>query len=367
MKGESSRRVLQQLDTLFQCGVTGSKSDEELLRQFVAGTGEFAQAAFRALVDRHGAMVFGVCRRVLGDRHAAEDAFQATFLVLARKAVEIARREQLASWLYGVARRAALQARTRAARRIASEKRLRIMSSPEGIDEIQQNELRSILDEEVGRLPERHRVVIVLCELEGLSRREAAGRLGVSEGTVSSRLARAKTRLRECLTRRGLALSAATLALALKHDAHAAIVPPALVDSTIRVATIVATGSSLAGVASASVVSLTEGVLTAMLFSKFKFAFIGLVAVTLLASTGGVVAQTGKSSDDDRLKSLERKVDKLLEVLGRSSHRAPGTSPVTEPPPPAVAPAAPWRLQHQHPRPPPQPRQCRRRHHHPPL
>ena len=115
---------------------------------------------------------------MLGNRHAAEDAFQATFLVLARKATAIARREQLASWLHGVARRAAMDARARAARQHAKEKRLGIMSPVDRMDEIQKSELRSILDEELARLPERHRTAIVLCELEGLSRREAAGRLG---------------------------------------------------------------------------------------------------------------------------------------------------------------------------------------------
>ena len=111
MPGESSRQVLRQLNTLFHCGVAGPLRDKELLEQFVAGSQDSAEAAFTALVDRHGAMVLGVCRRVLGNRHSAEDAFQATFLVLARKASEIARREQLASWLYGVARCAALDAR----------------------------------------------------------------------------------------------------------------------------------------------------------------------------------------------------------------------------------------------------------------
>jgi RNA polymerase sigma factor (sigma-70 family) len=348
MPGESSRQVLRQLNTLFQCGVAGPLSDEELLEQFVAGTQESAEAAFTALVDRHGAMVLGVCRRVLGNRHAAEDAFQATFLVLARKAPEIARRELFVSWLYGVARRAAMDARARTARQHAKEKRLRIMSSTESIDEIQASELRSILDEELGRLPERHRAAIVLCELEGLSRREAAGRLGVSEGTLSSRLARAKTRLRERLSRRGVAFSAATLTSALIQDAQAVTVPPSLVDSTIRVATMVATGHSLAGVASTSVVTLTEGVLKAMLLSKLKLAFLGLLTVALVTTGAGVVAQD-RPSDNDRLKNLERKVDRLLEVLGGSNRRpkaaypAPDSSqePSATAPAPASIPAPP--------------------------
>ncbi len=323
MSGGSSRQVLRQLNTLFHCGVAGPLGDEELLEQFVAGSEEAAEAAFTALVDRHGAMVLGVCRRVLGNRHAAEDAFQATFLVLARKAPAIARREQLASWLHGVARRAAMDARARAARQHATEKRLGTISPVERMDEIQTSELRSILDEELGRLPERHRAAIVLCELEGLSRREAARRLSVSEGTLSSRLARAKIRLRDRLTHRGLALSAAALASALAQDAQALNVPPSLVDSTIRGATLVATGSSLTGVASTAVITLTEGVLKAMLLSKLKFAFLGFVTLALITSGAGVVAQVPRSSDDDRLKSVERKLDRLLEAIGGTSRHAP--------------------------------------------
>ena len=149
-------QALRQLNTLFHCGASGPLSDEELLEQFVSGTEDSAEAAFSVLVDRHGAMVLGVCRRVLGNRHSAEDAFQATFLVLARKAPTIARREQLASWLHGVARRAAMDALARAARQYAREKRLGIISPVQRMDEIQKSELRAILDEELAGLPERH-------------------------------------------------------------------------------------------------------------------------------------------------------------------------------------------------------------------
>jgi RNA polymerase sigma factor (sigma-70 family) len=341
MPGGSSRQVLRQLSTLFHCGAAGSLSDEELLEQFVSGGEEAAEAAFAAVVDRHGAMVLGVCRRVLGNQHAAEDAFQATFLVLARKAAAIARRAQLASWLHGVASRAAMDARARAARQHAKEKRLGIMSPVERMDEIQMSELRSILDEELGRLPERHRAAIVLCELEGLSRREAARRLSVSEGTLSSRLARAKIRLRDRLTQRGLAFSAAALASALTHDAQALNVPPSLADSTIRGATLVATGSSLAGVASTAVITLTEGVLKAMLLSKLKLAFLGLVTVALVTTSADVVAQSPRASDEDRLKSVERKLDRLLEAIGGSRWRAPAMEPAPSEARPVTAAPAP--------------------------
>ena len=326
MIGARSREVLRNLNTLFHFGAAGSLSDQDLLERFVCGDGDSAEAAFAVLVARHGAMVLGVCRRVLGNRHAAEDAFQATFFVLARKASGIARREQLACWLHGVARRAALDARARATRQRAGEKRLGAMSSFNQPDPIDSSELRAILDEELSRLPERHRAAIVLCELEGLSRREAAGRLGVSEGTLSSRLARAKTRLRDRLTHRGLALSAAGLASALSSDAHAVTVPSVLADSTIRIASLVASGSSLTGVIPTSVVTLTEGVLKAMLLGKLKLVILGLATVALITTGVGVGAQDGPS-DDDRLKAVERKLDRLLEVLGGSTSTSP-TSPL---------------------------------------
>ena len=355
MAGVSSREVSRHLNTLFQCGAAGQLSDAELLERFVAGRDEAAEAAFAALVERHGGMVLGVCRRVLGNRDEAEDAFQATFLVLAKKAAAIARREQLASWLHGVARRAALDARARATRQKAREKRLGAMLPVEPPDQTMASELRTILDEELARLPERHRTAIVLCELEGLSRRDAAARLGLSEGTLSSRLARAKSHLRDRLTRRGFALSAGTLGAVLSQDAHAVVLPPVLVDSTIRVATMVAAGSSLAGVVSTSVATLTEGVLKAMLIAKLKFAVLGLVTVAVVSTSVGVLAQDGpeRSSDNDRLRVVEQKLDRLLEVLGGSSRRtrpsdappsqdfAPRLADATQPPAPATAPIPP--------------------------
>ena len=243
MRGAPSRCVWKQLDGLFRFGVAGHLGDEELLGRFVGAGGldrdESAEAAFAALVERYGPMVLGVCRRVLGDRHEAEDAFQAVFLVLARKAASIARRQQLANWLYGVACRTALDARARAIRRQARERKAYAMSPSEvnPADEVDLDELRSILDEELARLPERYRGAVVLCELDGLSRHAAAQRLGIPEGTLSSRLARAKELLRERLKRRGLVPSAITLSAALAPEARALLIPPALAGSTIEAAT----------------------------------------------------------------------------------------------------------------------------------
>ncbi len=340
MPGASSRDVLRQLNTLFHCGTTGQQSDAELLERFAAGRGETAEAAFAALVERHGKMVLGVCQRVLGNRDAAEDAFQATFLVLARKAASIAHREQLASWLYGVAHRAALDARGRDARQRAREKRYGAMRPALMPDPFVSNELHVVLDEELARLPERYRAAIVLCELEGLSRRLAAAQLGISEGTLSSRLARAKIQLKDRLTRRGLALSAAALGSFLAQDALAVVVPPTLAESTIQLASLVSTGTSLAGIVSTPVATLTEGVLKAMLFAKVKSVFLGIATLALVTSGVGVLAQQGPGTrpgpaPDDRLKAVEQKLDKLLEVLGGSNRPAPTAAA------PALAPAAP--------------------------
>ncbi len=345
MPGASSRDVLRQLNILFHCGTTGQLSDAELLERFAAGGGETAEAAFAALVERHGKMVLGVCQRVLGNREAAEDAFQATFLVLARKAASIARREQLANWLYGVARRAALDARSRAARQRAREKRYGAMRPVEMPDPFTSNELRAVLDEELARLPERYRAAIVLCELEGLSRRQAAAQLGISEGTISSRLARAKVQLKDRLIRRGLALSAAALGSFLAQDSLAVVVPPTLADSTIQLATLVSSGTSLAGIVSTPVATLTEGVLKAMLFAKMKSVFLGIATLALVTTGMGVLAQTGPGTGpapDDRLKAVEQKLDRLLEVLGGSNRRAPTQEllPASSAPVPDVVPMA---------------------------
>jgi RNA polymerase sigma factor (sigma-70 family) len=323
MQGAASRGAWKQLDALFRFGVAGHLGDAELLGRFVGrrDQDDDPEAAFAALVERHGPMVLGVCRRVLRDRHEAEDAFQATFLVLARKAASIARREQLANWLYGVACRTALDTRARAARRKARERKAQGMSPSEihPADEADLEELRAILDEELARLPERYRGAVVLCELDGLSRHAAAQRLGIPEGTLSSRLARAKDLLRHRLTRRGLAPSAIALDAALVPEARSILIPPSLAGSTIQAATRVAVGVSLAEAASTSVATLTQGVLKAMLIAKFKGLVLGLTLATLVTTGIGVLAQAPGPPEGDRLSALERKLDRILEALGGSS------------------------------------------------
>jgi len=297
MRGALSGGVCNLLSGLLVSGATGQLSDEELLGRFVKRRDDEAEAAFAALVERYGPMVLGVCRRVLGNRHEAEDAFQATFLVLARKASSIARPEQLANWLFGVARRAALDARARALRGKARERRVHMNSQAEikqaGDDQPDVDELRAILDEELARLPERYRGALVLCELDGLTRRAAAARLGIPEGTLSSRLSRAKDCLRRRLVRRGLALSALGLDRAFVRAAHArtSVVPLSLVDSTIRAATRVAAGVTVAEAASTSIAILARGVLKAMLLAKLKEMVLGLATLAVITTGVGVLAQ----------------------------------------------------------------------------
>jgi RNA polymerase sigma factor (sigma-70 family) len=317
-----SRGVWKQLDGLFRFGVSGHLGDAELLGRYVAGRrDEAAEAAFAALVERHGPMVLGVCRRVLGDRHEAEDAFQATFLVLARKAGAIARREQLANWLHGVASRTARDARARAVRRRRREQKafataIAATGPDDGPD---RHDLRAALDEELARLPACYRGPVILCELDGLSRQVAARQLGIPEGTLSSRLARAKELLRHRLTRRGLAPAAVAVEV-LAHEARAVILPPSLAVSTIEAAARVAAGASLAEAVSASVVTLTQGALNAMLLTKVKGVAFAVATATLVVGTGvGVLAQApgpAPGDQDDRLGAVERKLDRILEALG---------------------------------------------------
>jgi len=322
MAGAPSRGVWKQLDGLFRFGASGQLGDDELLGRFVAGRrDEAGEDAFAALVERHGPMVLGVCRRVLGDRHEAEDAFQATFLVLARKAGAIARREQLASWLHGVASRTARDARARADRRRAREqKALAISFAQTGPDiGLERGELRAILDEELARLPAAYRGAVVLCELDGLSRQVAAQQLGIPEGTLSSRLARAKDLLRHRLTRRGLLPSVVALDAVLRHEAHALILPPSLAGSTIQAAARVVAGASLAEAVSASVVTLTQGALHTMLLAKVKGIAFAMAAAAVVTTGVGVMAQSpgpAPGASDDRLGAVEKKLDRILEALG---------------------------------------------------
>jgi RNA polymerase sigma factor (sigma-70 family) len=256
-------------------------ADADLLERFARhGDG----AAFAALVARHGPMVLGVCRRLLRDAHDAEDAFQATFLVLARKAGTLGRGDPVGAWLHGVACRTAAHARADRARRRAHERRATAMPAAEPTPAVVWEDLRPVLDEEVRRLPDKYRVPVVLCYLGGKTYDEAAREIGCPKGTVATRLAKARELLRERLSRRGLALTAVVLAAVVADNARAAV-PAGLLKSTVEATTLSA--------ASAGVTALAEGVLKAMSVARLKAVTTLVVTAGLLAGGVGALAYRG--------------------------------------------------------------------------
>jgi RNA polymerase sigma factor (sigma-70 family) len=275
--------VVQQLCCTLLGAEAADLSDRQLLEVFIASRDE---AAFAALVRRHGALVWGVCRRVTGDHHDAEDAFQASFLVLARKAASLTRRDRLAGWLHGVAYQTARKARALSARRQAREKQVHPMPEPPSAEQASDDVL-PLLDRELNALPEKYRLALVLCDLRGKTQKEAAAELGVPEGTLSARRARGRVMLARRLKRRGLALSAVPVVLGLQHAASAGV-PPALVTATVK-----AVSWGTAGALSSKVTALAEGVVKTMLLTRLKRMLLMVAALVLVASVGAVVLGTG--------------------------------------------------------------------------
>src|SRR5262245_7409926 len=306
MPPTSLSAVVRQVRKLATPGDLPAAPDSDLLARFRASGDE---AAFAALVRRHGPLVMGVCRRVLRHHQDAEDAFQATFLVLARKAASIHRRTALARWLYGVARRVASDARRAATRRQAHERRATTVGHVQPDLEVAWRELQAVLAEEVERLPDKYQLPFVLCCLEGKSKAEAAAQLGWKEGTVSSRLAEARKRMQQRLARRGLALTAALWAAA-PATGPASAGPPALVRTTVSAA--LGAGAGTAAGASARVAALANGVTKALLASKVKMATALLLAVALLATAVGTQIHRAFADPPAREAALpqEAKVDK---------------------------------------------------------
>jgi RNA polymerase sigma factor (sigma-70 family) len=272
------------------------RTDRQLLDDFASRRDE---SAFADLVARHGSMVLRVCRRVLGHEQDAEDAFQATFLVLARNSASIRKRQALASWLYGVAHRTAMKAKRSAARRRNHEARLRERTPPAAPGP-SWDDVQAVLDEEIRRLPEPYRSAFVLCVLEGKSEAAAAATLGVKEGTLSCRLARARGRLRKQLARRGIELSAVLAALSVAQEAGKAAVPVALAGATIRFGLSVAAGEPAAGVIPSSVAALAAGVTRAMFLSKTKIATAFVLAAALLAGAALLAQQALPPANADK-------------------------------------------------------------------
>ena len=270
----------------------GALTDGELLARFLSSRDP---AALAALVRRHAPMVWGVCCRLLHNHQDAEDAFQATFLVLVKKAAGVPR-HAVANWLYGVARQTAIRLRALAAKRGRRESQ--VVNMPElrgqesGVRDRDGSDLQAVLDEELGRLPNHYRGVLVLCDLEGMTRKEAARQLAIPEGSVASRLARARVMLAKRLTRRGIALSGGSAAAALAGSASASA-PPALVASTIEAASLLAAGKAAAtGAISAKVAALTAGMAKAMFIAKIKSVLAMVLVALALAGAAGLIYQT---------------------------------------------------------------------------
>lgn len=273
----------------------GGPTDAELLQRFVA---QHDHAAFELLVWRHGAMVLQTCRRLLARHEDAEDAFQATFLALVRRAKSIKRGQVVAGWLHTVACRVALRARAAAARRADRERQATAAINghkpaidSNGFDPVVWAEVRNLVDQELSRLPTKLRDPFVLCCLEGLTNEEAARQLGCPRGTVLSRLSRARERLRGRLIGRGLGLPAAALTAALCQEAAACLAPAPLVISTVKAAALLAAGQATASVVSAPVAALTEGVLKAMFLTKLKMVVAAVVVAGVVAAGSGGLIQ----------------------------------------------------------------------------
>jgi RNA polymerase sigma factor (sigma-70 family) len=286
MVRRNSGVILRQVHALFNVGTFSGLSDRQLLDRFLARHDEVSEFAFTVLVERHGPMVLGVCRRILVDPHDAEDAFQATFLVLVRKAGSVRVDGSVGRWLFGVATRVATRARADARRRRGRERpgleRLKVVAVEESLPAVDRADLQSILAEEIGRLPVRLQAPVILCDLEGCSYEQSAQQLGWPVGTVKSRLSRARALLRTRLTRRGLvpddrAITIPLLPMSLSRG---------LIETTTRAAqSLVAGRLTTIGVVSASVATLTEGVLRTMYWTKLKLA----ITATLLIVGGSAV------------------------------------------------------------------------------
>jgi RNA polymerase sigma factor (sigma-70 family) len=280
---------------LAACGQDGDgMTDGELLTRFL---GRRDKVALTALVRRHAPLVWGVCCRILQNRHDAEDAFQATFLVLVRKAASVAPREMVANWLYGVAHRSAVRLRATMAKQNRREKQVEKVPEP-GTVEARGNDLIPLLDQELNGLPEQFRALIVLCDLEGKTRKDVAKQLGIPEGTVASRLARARVKLSKALARHGLAITVGTLGAVLAQSAAPAAVPASVLTQTIRATSLLATGHQLgSGLISSTIVAHTEGVLKAMFVTKLKSLLaLGLTIGAALVAVAGVGVSGGSLS-----------------------------------------------------------------------
>jgi RNA polymerase sigma factor (sigma-70 family) len=280
----ATSRMMPTLRRVVLAGAAADRTDGQLLGAFVT---ERDADAFAGLVRRHGPMVLGVCRRVTGDHAAADDAFQAVFIVLARRAGAVKPREQVGNWLYGVAYRTALKARAVLARRRSREKQVDVMPErPVSKAADVWSDLQPVIDEELARLPDKLRLPVVLCDLEGRAQRDVAKQLGIPPATLATRLATARRTLATRLTKRGVTLSGGALAGLLAAHGTATAVPHTLAHGVARAAEAVAGGNGVSALVSAHAVQLSEGVMRMMLLTKLKA--VAVTALIAVALTGGL-------------------------------------------------------------------------------
>jgi RNA polymerase sigma factor (sigma-70 family) len=284
MSGTPWDGVIDYLRRASAGGDAGEATDGQLLTSFVV---DRDPKAFEAILRRHGPMVLGVCRRVLRHVQDAEDAFQATFIVLVRRAESVAPRGTVGNWLYGVAYRTAQEAKRAAARRRARERQA---PRKETVNEDPGDDLRHLIDQELSRLPDKYRVPIVLCDLEGKTLKEAARHLGWREGTLAGRLSRARGLLGKRLARHGPLLAGGSVALALAPQAAGAHVPFALFSSTLEAALETAAHPAAAASLSAPVAALVEGVSKAMFLTRLTTAAVVILAAAFITLGLGAMA-----------------------------------------------------------------------------
>jgi RNA polymerase sigma factor (sigma-70 family) len=282
------QRVVQTLRgaTLHHAGE--ALTDGQLLERYVRSRDA---EGFAGLVQRHGPMVWGVCRRLLPRHHDVEDAFQATFLVLVRKAASIVPREKVANWLYGVAYQTALKARATSARRAAREKQVISMAEPAGLPGQLRDDLLPWLDHELNRLPDKYRTVIVPCDLEGKTRKTAARHYNVPEGTIASRLASARKLLARRLARHVPAVTSSVLVAWFAQELTAGSMPALAASSTVKAASIYAAGQvAAAGMLSSRAVVLAEIILKHQFLARLKTVMAVMALVTFVGATGAALS-----------------------------------------------------------------------------
>ncbi len=309
----------------------GDLPDADLMESFLNFKDE---TAFRTLVLRHGPMVLAVCRRLLRNHHDIEDAFQATFLVLVRNAALVKPREMVAGWLHGVAYNTALKARAIAARRHMREQQVRELPQHQAAEQDQELwlDLQPVLDQELARLPEKYRLPIVLCHLEGKSIQEATHQLKWPQGTLAGRLARGRALLASRLSRHGLRVSAGSLAAVLAQNAGFAAVSSSLVHATIEAATVVAAGKAIPGAISSQVAILMNGGLKSMFLTKLKMITVVLFTLSLIGvgvgiSIGGSELQPPATASEPPIVGTKPKSKtdqgpiKLVSVIARAADK----------------------------------------------